>query len=104
MLELQWRPRAQLDRESIAVFIGYERRSPEAALAVIQRIDAAIELVRTLPDSGGHFRCDGLEHEYRTVLANPYTVFYRYDSKTLTVYRVLHQRQDTNVYTLIDFP
>lgn len=102
MLELRWRPRAQLDRESIALFIGYERRAPQVALEAMRRIDAAIERVREFPDSGGHFRRDGLEHEYRTVIANPYIVFYRYDDQALTVYRVLHQRQDIDAYTLVD--
>lgn len=102
MLELHWRPRAQLDRESIALFIGYERRAPQAALATMERIDAALARVREFPDTGGHFRRDGLEHEYRTVAANPYTVFYRYDDQVLTVYRVLHQRQDVDAYALVD--
>ena len=41
--------------------------------------------------------------EYRTAQANPYTVYYRYDAATLTVYRILHQRQDIDTYTLAEF-
>lgn len=105
MLGLAWRPRAHLDRESIAIYLGLERNSPREALATIQRIDAAIERVRALPDSGGHFRMEGTSgQEYRTVHANPYTVYYRYDRATLTVYRILHQRQDIDTYALVDLP
>lgn len=104
MLEVVWRPRAHLDRESIVLFLGYECSSPQAALDVIRRIDAVIERVRVFPDSGGHFSMDGLQNrEYRTVHANPYTVYYRFDEKTLTVYRVLHQRRDIDTFELSDF-
>lgn len=59
--------------------------------------------VRSFPDSGGRFRLDSLENrEYRTVLAGKYTVYYRYDADTLTVYRILHQRRDIDTFTLVD--
>lgn len=103
MLSLEWRPRAQLDRESIAIFIGVECASPKNALKVIREIDTAIERVRAFPDSGGHFEMEALDHkDYRTVTAGKYTVYYRYDDAKLTVYRILHQRRDIDIYTLTD--
>ncbi len=70
----------------------------------MRSIDASIERVRQFPDSGGRFVMEGLHgREYRTAQANPYTVYYRYDDATLTVYRILHQRQDIDTYTLVDF-
>ena len=65
MLDLAWRPRAQLDRESIAIYLGLERGMPQAALDAIKGIDAALETVRTFPDAGGHFTddaCGPLHH------------------------------------------
>ncbi len=104
MLDLVWRPRAHLDRESIAFYLGFERKSPQAALDAMQRIDAALDRVRAFPESGGHLHMDDLHYtEYRTVFANPYTVYYRFDDTTLTVYRVLHQRRNIDTYALIDF-
>lgn len=104
MLELEWRPRAHLDRESIAIYLGVECGSPQAALSTIETIDAAIERVRAFPDSGGRFRLDALDHrEYRTVLAGKYTIYYRYNETILTIYRILHQRQDIDDYSLVDF-
>ena len=47
MLDLAWRPRAQLDRESIAIYLGLERGMPQPALDAIKGIDAALETVRT---------------------------------------------------------
>ena len=77
MLDLAWRPRAQLDRESIAIYLGVERSSLQTALPMMREIDAAILRIRTFPDSGGHFHLDNLDHhDYRTVLAGKYTVYY----------------------------
>ena len=105
MLDLVWRPRAHLDRESIAVYLGFEQKNPNAAHAAMQRIDAALHHVRSFPDSGGRIRLEGVRaNEYRTVHANPYTVYYRFDDQTLTVYRILHQRQSIDTYTLVDLP
>ena len=74
MLDLAWRPRAHLDRESIAIYLGVECGNPPAALAAVQCIDAAVERARALPDAGGRFRMEGLDaKECRTVHANPYT-------------------------------
>ena len=105
MLDLAWRPRAHLDRESIAIYLGVEKQAPQAAYDTLRRIDKAIDRVREFPDSGGHFTAEGLHRfEYRTVLSGPYIVFYRYDRTTLTVYRIVHQRQNIDAYTLVDIP
>ncbi len=104
-LALEWRPRAALDRESIAIFLGIECGNPQAALSAIQRIDAAIGRIRLLPDSGGRIRFDQLANkEYRTVMANPYTIYYRFDARTVTIYRVLHQRRNLDDYAFVDLP
>ena len=104
-LKLAFRPRAHLDRESIAIHLGVERGNPNAALKAMSAIDKAIERVRLFPDGGGRFRMDQLERRgYRTVLADPYIVFYRYSSETLTVYRILHQRQDIDTYAMVGIP
>ena len=103
MLELAWRPRAHLDRESIAIYLGVECGNPHAALAAMEKIDRAITRARELPDAGGRHYAPLLEHaEYRTALANPYTIYYRFDESTLTVYRILHQHQNIDDYTLVE--
>ena len=68
----------------------------------MNRIDEVLEFVRKYPDAGGHFHMDGLDHDYRTMLANLYTIYYRYDESVLTVYRIIHQRRDIDTYALIE--
>lgn len=103
MLDVDLRPRAELDIESIQIFLAYERKRPQAAVDAITKIYDAIELIREFPDMGGRVHRDEMENEYRTIPAAPYMIYYRYDSKHLTVYRVIHQRQDIDVYTVVDF-
>lgn len=103
MLDLEWRPRAHLDRESIAIYLAVEQSSPQAALATIQKIDAAIERIRTFPESGKRFQVEGLDHhDYRTVLAGKYIILYRHSKSKVTICRIIHQRRDIDTYTLVD--
>ena len=103
MLDLEWRPRAHLDRESIAIYLAVEQSSPQAALATMQKIDAAIERIRAFPESGKRFRVDGLEHRgYRTVLAGKFIVVYRHKKDKVTICRIIHQRRDIDAYSLVD--
>lgn len=104
MLDLVWRPRAHLDRESIALFLGFERGNPEEAWTVMRGIDEALDRVRRFPEIGRVVEIDGLANrDYRRVLADRYAVFYRYDDREVVVYRILHQRQDIDVRSLVDF-
>ena len=75
MLDLAWRPRAQLDRESIAIYLGLERGMPQAALDAIKGIDAALETVRNFQDVGVQFKDDHLEHENRTTIGGTYIIY-----------------------------
>lgn len=102
-LVLRWRPRAQSDKESIAIYLGAEKRSPQAVLKMLQNIDETLERLCLLPDIGGHFVSEKLSNkDYRTAVVKPYIVFYRYDAANLTVYRIIHERFNNNDYSLID--
>lgn len=84
MHEVEWRPRAQLDRESIAIYLGLECKNPQAALSTIRMIDDAIRQVQAFPSMG---RRGGLEdaahHDYRRVLAGMYAAYYRFDTSSI---------------------
>ena len=67
MRELLWRPRAHLDRESIALYLGCECNNPKAARAAMGDIDKALDVARRFPEAGS------------------YVVVYKYDAETLTV-------------------
>lgn len=103
MLELEYRPRAQLDKTSIAIYLGHEQQAPKAALEAIKKIDAAIDQARMFPESGSVVPTEEtpLSGEYRKVLARPYIILYRHDVKTLTVCRILHERQNLDARTIV---
>ena len=104
MHKVEWRPRAHLDRESIAIYLAIECNAPKAAHDTMKKIDAAIERIRTFPESGKPFRLDTLEHrDYRIVLAGKYLILYRHDAETVTIYRIIHQRRDIDIYTLVEY-
>lgn len=97
-----WRPRALFDLQSIVVYLGYEKGSPQAAKHVHDGIVAAIERVRLFPEIGKKVAIEELRNEgYRQVPAGSYIVFYRYVDAAIVVYRVLHQRQDVDTYDLV---
>lgn len=103
MHEVEWRPRAQLDRESIAIYLGLECKNPQAALSTIQMIDDAIRQVQAFPDMSRRVVIeDTAHHDYRRVLAGMYAVYYRFDGKRIVVYRILHQRGDIADYSFVD--
>lgn len=103
MRRLGWRPRAHLDRESIAIHLGMERGNPQAAIKAIEAIDEALESILATPEIGRHFpAAHPGGREYRKILTGSYVVFYTFDNESVTVFRVLHQRQNIDTYTLSD--
>ena len=103
MLKLEWRPRAHLDRESIAIYLAVEVGNPAAALKAMHDIDRALENACLFPEAARAFDHEMLQrHDYRCALAGNYRVFYTFDSTTVTVHRILHQRMDICDYTLVD--
>lgn len=98
---LQWRPRANLDRKSIAIYLGVECDNPKAALKAIKSIDETIERIRQFPQIGKRFRHERLANEYRMVQASPYIIFYRIVDNSIMIYRILHQRQNIDDYEFV---
>ena len=102
LLKLQWRPRANLDRKSIAIYLGVECGNPKAALKAIKSIDEAIERILRFPQIGKRFRHEHLASEYRMAQASPYIIFYRIVDSSIIIYRILHQRQNIDDYEFVD--
>jgi len=103
MREILIRPRAQLDIESIYIYLAFERSAPKAALDVVEALYSAFERIADLPESGRLFESDDLERVYRRVLAKDYWIYYTFDEESLTVWRIFHVRQDTDNYAIVDF-
>ncbi|MCQ5091897.1 hypothetical protein [Slackia exigua] len=50
---------------------------------------------RVVPEDMAH-------HDYRCVLAGMHTVYYRFDSRRIVVYHILHRRKDIADYSFVD--
>ena len=99
-----FRPRAALDLESLVVYLGEVLRSPQAARDTYAAILDAVDRLCVMPTLGRPFFDDALEREgYRWHLVGHYRIFYTYSTETLTVWRILHTRQDLDGYALIDW-
>lgn len=103
MRSVVWRPRAQLDRTSILIYLAVERQAPKSAEEVLSQIDEAIARIVAFPDIGRRVTYEGLRRRnYRRVPSGHYIIFYRVDEESITIVRVLHERQDFANYTVID--
>ncbi|MBQ9068094.1 MAG: type II toxin-antitoxin system RelE/ParE family toxin [Eggerthellaceae bacterium] len=104
MLEVAYRPRALFDLESIVVYIGDVLHSPSSARKTYNSIVETIAKLSETPGLGKTFADSRLEGvQYRSFLAGNYRVFYSYDATTLTVWRMLHTKQDIDDMTIVDW-
>lgn len=103
MLEVEIRPRAQLDLESIYIHIAVVLASPQTAADTVEAIYQAIERVADLPDLGAPFESGRLSRPYRRTLAKNHWVYYSTEGERLTIWRIFHTRQDVDDSTLIDY-
>lgn len=88
---LIWAPRARLDLIEIWRYYA-EVASPEIADKLLREIDQAAGRLGEYPESG-RIR-DEVVPGLRSVLARPYTVFYRIGNDVIEIVRVLHERRD----------
>ena len=104
MLTPAFRPRAAFDLESLVVYLGEVLGSPQAARETYAAIIDAVDRLCEMPTLGRPFFDDALEREgYRWHLVGHYRIFYTHSAEVLTVWRVLHTRQDLDDYALIDW-
>lgn len=99
-----YRPRAAIDIESIVVYTGEVLGSPQAAKRLYKAITSAVANLCAMPEMGRTFFSDALDRKhYRSYLVENYRIFYTYDAEILTVWRVVHTRQDLDDYALIEW-
>ena len=98
-------PRAQLDIESIVLYLGAVCKQPEAARRIADELYGAIERLADFPLMGEPFSHDELQHDYRRVLVSGYWLYYEVseDGGEVTVRRIFHERQDIDDFALVDF-
>lgn len=86
VMRLEWSILAQADREAIFDYI--EADSPQAAIAVDDRIRALVETLAQFPNSGPPGRIEGTRE--LVIARTPYIVAFRIAGETVRILRVLH--------------
>ena len=85
-MKIEWTPAALADRH--AIFDYVEADSPRAAVAVDERIEAAVERLADFPESGRPGRVAGTRELVMT--RAPYILPYRIVGDAVRILRVLH--------------
>jgi len=88
-LKIVWSPFALSDRDGI--FTHIEADNPAAAIAVDERIVAAISRLRDFPQSGRQGRLAGTRE--LVIVGTPYVAAYQLTDSTIRILRVLHGAQ-----------
>lgn len=104
MRNVEWRPRATYDAESIVTYIAVVLRSPQAAENWYDQLQEALNLLREQPMLGRQFNDTYLKHHNRrSYLVGNYRLFYSFSAETLTIWRILHTTQDMDDFALIEW-
>ena len=88
-MKIVWSPFALSDRDGI--FTHIEVDNPAAAIAIDERIVAAISRLRDFPQSGRSGRLAGTRE--LVIVGSPYVAAYQLTNDTIRILRVLHGAQ-----------
>ena len=103
MRNVEYRPRAAYDVESVVIYIGQILDPPQAAHAWYDELTAAVNLLCDMPDLGRPFEDERLVVKgRRTYLVRSYRVFYSYSNEKLIIWRVIHTSQNIDEFALVD--
>ncbi|WP_110650778.1 type II toxin-antitoxin system RelE/ParE family toxin [Salinicola peritrichatus] len=86
---VRWLERAIVDLEGIADYIAMDR--PDAALSIVDRVEASAEAIPDNPQRGRSGRVSGTRE--LIIAGTPYLIVYRISPNTIDVLRVLHGAQ-----------
>lgn len=95
MFEVKVSPQAAEDLLEIKDYIENELRNPIAAQNTILKIVETYEDLAKFPEAGISVeRYVDFPTDYKFVLANNYSIFYRIDGEFVRVVRILYSRRD----------
>lgn len=104
MRTIRYRPRAAFDLESIVVYLGEVQHAPAVAKHLYEELINTVASLSELPTLGKPFFDEAFDRKaFRSFLVSDYCVFYTFGNEALTVWRVIHTRQDIDDYALIDW-
>lgn len=89
-MTVRWTPSARRDLIAAIAFLRSE--SPRAARALVQRVDAQIDILRDYPLAGPEGRVPGTPE--RVVPGTRYVAIYRALNDEVSIIRLLHQAQE----------
>lgn len=95
MYKVELSPQAVEDLKEIKSYIEDELQNPTAAKNTILKIIETYESLSISPNSGIPVqKYVSFQTDYRFILANNYSIFYRIEDKTIKVVRILYSRRD----------
>lgn len=95
MYKVELSPQAVEDLKEIKSYIEDELQNPTAAKNTILKIIETYESLSISANSGILVqKYVSFETDYRFILANNYSIFYRIEDKTIKVVRILYSRRD----------
>ena len=95
MAEIKFSPEAIKDLQQIKAYITNELLSEQAANNTINKIMKNIRMLESFPNSAPALsEIVSFETDYRYLVCGNYTAFYRVQSGTVNIVRVLYGRRD----------
>ncbi|MGN0738570.1 MAG: type II toxin-antitoxin system RelE/ParE family toxin [Treponema sp.] len=95
MFRVEISPQAADDLLGIKSYIETELQNPIAARNTVKKIVETYEDLENYPDAGIPVeRYVSFPTDYKFVLANNYSIFYRIDGECVRVIRILYSRRD----------
>ncbi len=95
MFSIKLSPDAVQDLKDINAYITAELQNPIAAKNTIDKIIAAYENLSLFPESGIPVqKYISIPTDYKFVLVNNYSIFYRIEKKTILIIRIIYSKRN----------
>ncbi len=95
MTQIVFSPEAITDLEQTKKYITEELQESQAAINTLNKIMKNIRILQKFPQSGPSLTAIvDFDTDYRYLVCNNYTAFYRYENNTVYIVRVLYGRRN----------
>ena len=95
MTKVKYSTAAKQDLEEIGDYIAQTLKNPIAALNTLRKIQDTVDKLTDFPLIGSALSSNaGMEKEYRYLVSRNYLVFYRVQTDSVYIARILYGRRD----------
>lgn len=95
MFKIEFSPEAINDLQQIKNYITNELCNEQAAVSTLNKIMKHIHILENFAESGAMLSSVvNIDTDYRFLVCGNYTAFYRVDSETVYIVRVIYGRRD----------